>query len=150
MQGGGAARRSSAPRRRPTGGGQIGHPDGDLSGFLGQRASTRHAWFTWAKSGARGRSGRRLSCGRRLYAAGLAGVWQSRTGKSPRPRILMLKNQGGSGVLTGVSEWAVQPCSGVDGEVRRRWRGGVRGPVTGVVLRAPDLHGSSHGGAAEA
>ena len=62
----------------------------------------------------------------------------------------MLKNQGGSGVLTGGSEWAVQPCSGVEVEVRRRWRGGARGPVAGVVLRAPDLPGSSRGGAAEA
>ena len=62
---------------------------------------------------------------------------------------LAQKIAGNEAVLTGGSWWPEARRSGVGGEVRRRWRGGARGPVAGVVLRAPDLHGSSRGGAAE-
>ena len=63
---------------------------------------------------------------------------------------LVQKIAGNGAVLTGGSWWPEARHSGVGGEVRRRWRGGARGPVAGVVLRAPDLHGSPRDGAAEA
>ena len=58
---------------------------------------------------------------------------------------LAQRTAGNEAVLTGGSWWPEARRSGVGGEVRRRWRGGARGPVTGVVLRAPGLHGSMCG-----
>ena len=69
-QGGGAARRSSAPRRRPTGGGQIGHPDGDLSGF----------WVRERPRGTRGSLGPRAERGDALGGGCRAGGVSTRRG----------------------------------------------------------------------